>query len=62
MSLSPEEKKIGKDNFYDAIGYTRREFLLGSLAAGAGAAGSAGAMYFGYDLNFGDPVRVGMIG
>ncbi len=31
--LTPEEKKIGKDNFDEAVGFTRREFLQGIIAA-----------------------------
>ena len=62
MNLSPEEKEVGKDNYYDALGYTRRDFLKGSLAAGAGTAAAAGAMYFGYEPTLADPVRVGVIG
>ena len=62
MNLSPEEKEVGQENYYDALGYTRRDFLKGSLAAGAGTAAAAGAMYFGYEPTLGDPVRVGVIG
>ncbi|MEM8679370.1 MAG: Gfo/Idh/MocA family oxidoreductase [Planctomycetota bacterium] len=62
MSLSPEEKEVGQENYHEALGYTRRDFFRGSLAAGIGAAAAGGAMYFGYDANLGDPVRVGVIG
>ena len=33
MNLSPEEKQIGKDNFDEAVGTTRRDFLKGTIAA-----------------------------
>ena len=62
MNLSEDEKTIGKENYYDALGVTRREFFQGALAAGAGVTASAGAMYFGYGATLGDPVRVGVIG
>ena len=32
MNLSPEEKKVGKDNFNEAMGTTRRDFLKGGIA------------------------------
>ena len=37
MNLSPEEKQIGKDNFNEAVGTTRRDFLKGTVIAGAAA-------------------------
>ena len=62
MNLTPEEREVGKSNYYEALGYTRRDFLKGSLAAGVGAAAASGAMYFGYDATLANPVRVGVIG
>ncbi len=64
MNLSPEEKAVGKENFYGAIGspLTRREFLQGTIAAGLVSGGGLGAYYFGYGRSVGDPLRVGMIG
>lgn len=62
MELTPEQREIGKHNFYESIGSTRRDFLKGTLAAGAVAGGSLGAMYFGYGATVEDPVRVGIIG
>jgi predicted dehydrogenase len=63
MNLTPEEREIGKQNFYAAIGspYTRRDFLKKSLAAAAVAGGGLGAFYFGYE-SIKDPLRVGVIG
>ena len=60
-TLSPEDKTIGQDNYHEAIGFTRREFLQGVIAAGAVSGAGLGAMYFGYE-KFADPVRVGVIG
>lgn len=73
MNLTPEEKKVGKDNYHEAMGamdrsnYTdaqgvsRRDFLKGVVAAGAVSGAGLGAMYFGYG-SVTDPVRVGVIG
>jgi len=63
MNLSPEEKKIGKENFQEAVGTTRREFLMGSIAAGvtAGTVGALGGYYFKYS-KINEPLRVGIIG
>ncbi|MBI2824676.1 MAG: Gfo/Idh/MocA family oxidoreductase [Planctomycetia bacterium] len=64
MNLSPEERTIGKENFYAALDskLTRREFLEGSIAAAAATGVGLGGFYFGYKKLTGDPVRVGMIG
>lgn len=58
MLLTPEQEKIGKDNFNESIGVSRREFMKGAAAAGTGL----GAFYFGYEKLKGDPVRVAFIG
>ncbi|MBD3672446.1 MAG: Gfo/Idh/MocA family oxidoreductase [Planctomycetaceae bacterium] len=58
MKLTPEQIQIGKDNFHEAVGYTRRDFFKGAAAATTGL----GAMYFGYENLEGEPVRVGFIG
>jgi predicted dehydrogenase len=63
MNLSPEEKQIGKQNFDEAVGTTRRDFLKGSvLAGGTAAAASLGAIYFNYAPSLDDRLRVGIIG
>lgn len=69
MQLTPEQKQIGRDNYYEAVGAhnaqrletTRRDFLGLSIAGGAVALGGAGAMYFNYG-KVSDRVRVGVIG
>jgi predicted dehydrogenase len=73
MNLSPEEKKVGQDNYHEALGamdkseyvdgrgVNRRDFLKGVIAAGAVSGAGLGAMYFGYGAVT-DPVRVGVIG
>ncbi len=58
MNLTESQKQIGKENFADAVAITRRDFLAGATAAGAGL----GAVYFGYGRSVGDPLRVGVLG
>ena len=59
--LTPDQRTIGKNNFDEAVGFTRHEFMQGIVAAGAVSGGGLGAMYFGYE-KIKDPVRVGIIG
>jgi predicted dehydrogenase len=40
----------------------RRDFILGTVAAGATIGGGLGAFYFGYDRAVGSPLRVGVLG
>ena len=63
MNLTPEQRDIGKQNFYEAVGSdpNRRDVLKG-LLAGTVAAGSLGAMYFGYGAKVEEPLRIGIIG
>ncbi len=63
MNLSPEEKKVGQENFNEATGTTRRDFLKRGIAATvvAGGAGAMGAYYFKYE-KLDEPLRVGIIG
>jgi predicted dehydrogenase len=63
MNLSPEEKQIGKQNFDEAVGTTRRDFLKNTvLVGGAAAAAGLGAVYFGYGPKLDDRLRLGIIG
>ena len=62
MNLSPEEKAIGKQNFLEALGTTRRDFLKGTIVGGATTGASIGAMYYGYGAKVDNPVRIGIIG
>lgn len=59
--LSAEQRTTGRDNYYEAIGVTRRDFIKGVAAAGVVSGAGLGAMYFGYG-KVNDPVRVGIIG
>jgi len=64
--LTPEERAVGKSNFYAAVGsditLDRRKFLEGTLAAGVVSGAGLGSMYFGYDKTVGRPLRIGFIG
>ncbi|NUQ65277.1 MAG: Gfo/Idh/MocA family oxidoreductase [Pirellulales bacterium] len=63
MNPTPEERAAGKEDFRAAVGdMTRRDFLMGSVAAGVVSAGSMGAFYFGYKKAEGHPLRVGVLG
>ncbi|MFM8578515.1 MAG: Gfo/Idh/MocA family protein [Planctomycetaceae bacterium] len=62
MNVNDEQKAIGRQNFNDAVEYTRRDFLTGTVAAGVAAGAGLGSLYFGYGQSVGDPLRVGVIG
>ncbi len=62
MNLTPEQREIGKQNFYESVGTTRRDFLKGTVAAAAGGGVGLGAMYFGYGATVDRPLRIGIIG
>src|SRR5690349_7259097 len=63
MALTPEQKKIGKQNFDEATGTTRREFLAAiGVAGGAVAVASIGSKWYGYGPKLDDRLRVGIIG
>jgi predicted dehydrogenase len=57
MNYTPEQKEVGRQNFNDAVGVSRRAFLKTAAAAPA-----LGAFYFGYEKLKGKPVKVGFIG
>lgn len=61
MQLTPEQRAIGKENFHNVLGITRREFLGKGLAAGVVSGAGLGGFYYGYD-KITDPVRVAVIG
>ena len=58
VNLTPEQKEVGKQNFHEAVGMTRRSFLAGA----GGVAAGLGATYFNYKKLDGNPVKVGFIG
>jgi predicted dehydrogenase len=64
LYLPEEQKKIGRENFQEAVGrqgLTRRDFMKGLLATGA-VLPVAAAAYYGYEKLRGNPVRAGLIG
>jgi predicted dehydrogenase len=65
MNLSPEERAVGRENYFSAVTrydeVHRRDFLKQAMAASTVAAGGLGAMYFGYHRPQ-RPVRIGIIG
>ncbi len=61
LPLTPEQREIGKDNYYEAVGVTRRDFLKGAAGAGLASGAGLGAAWFGYG-KVDNPVRVGVIG
>ncbi|RMF43145.1 MAG: twin-arginine translocation signal domain-containing protein [Planctomycetota bacterium] len=61
LALTPEEKQVGQDNYHEAVGVTRRDFIKGVAAAGVVSGAGLGAMYFGYG-KVNQPVRIGIIG
>lgn len=63
MNLTPEQKQIGKQNFQEAVGTTRREFLATiGIVGGTAAAVGLGSHYFKYGPKLDDRLRVGIIG
>lgn len=62
MNLTPEEKAVGKQNFLEAAGATRRDFLKGTMIATATAGATIGAAYYQYGKIGSDRLRVGIIG
>src|SRR3954451_6304302 len=63
MNLTPEQKQIGKQNFDEAVGTTRREFLATvGIVGGTAAAVGLGAKYFKDGPKLDDRLRVGIIG
>ena len=62
MNLTEAQKLVGKENFAEAVGVTRRDFLTGTLAAGLATGAGLGSLYFGYGKSVGNPLRVGVLG
>ncbi len=63
MFLSPEDKAIGRENFYAAIGSKpiRRDLLKKAIKSEVSSGKGLGSLYYGYG-SVSDPVRVGVIG
>ncbi len=65
MNPTPEEREIGRGNYYSAVStyeqMHRRDFLTRSIAGGAALGAGLGAMYFGYSKPS-RPIRIAVIG
>lgn len=68
MNLTPEQKEIGRENYYEAAEaadrfgpFSRRNFLKATVASGVVSGAGLGAAYFHYST-VNDPVRIGVIG
>jgi len=71
MNLTPEEREVGKENYYSALSaldqspaaeqWKRRDFMKTVLGVGAATGLTTGCKYFGY-TPIGDPLRVAVIG
>ena len=64
MFLTPEDRAIGKENFYAAIGSEpiRRDLLMKSIKSEAKSGKGLGSLYFKYGDSVPEPVRVGVLG
>ncbi|MBY0233313.1 MAG: Gfo/Idh/MocA family oxidoreductase [Gemmataceae bacterium] len=65
IDLTPEQKLAGEKNFdkaKEALGLDRRGFLKAGILGAGAVAGSAAAVYFGYQSVQGRPVRAALIG
>ncbi|MGW8256645.1 MAG: Gfo/Idh/MocA family protein [Thermoguttaceae bacterium] len=59
---SQSDNKSTAEQQPGAEGCSRRDFLKGTIAAGAVVGGGLGGFYFGYERAIGSPLRVGVIG
>ena len=57
MNLNEQQRRIGQDNFFDALKLTRRNLFSALVAVP-----SATAFYWGYERLNGSPVRAALIG
>lgn len=58
MLLTPEQEQVGRENFNEVVGLSRRDFMKTAAVTTTGL----GALYFGYEKLKGDPVRTAFIG
>ena len=64
MNLTPEEKKVGLENFRTAVGseHVRADQLKETVSQGLSSAQGLGPQYYGYGDTVEKPVRLGIIG
>jgi predicted dehydrogenase len=64
MNLTPEDKKIGQENFCAAIGskLTRQAFLKKQIEQGVASGAGLGSYYYKYENSVKEPIRVAVLG
>ena len=64
MYLRSDEKELGKENFFAAVGSKpiRRDFLQKAARQGLTLRGGLGGYYFNYGKSLDKPLVVGMLG
>ena len=65
IDMTPEQRVVGEANFKSAVerlGVDRRGFLKAGIVGAGAVAGSAAAVYYGYQTLQGRPVRAALIG
>ncbi len=65
IDMTPAERTVGEENFKKAtesLGLNRRSFLKAGILGAGAVAGSAAAVYYGYQSVQGNPVRTALIG
>jgi predicted dehydrogenase len=65
IDLTAEQRAAGEANFdkaTEALGLNRRGFLKAGILGAGAVAGSAAAVYFGYQSVLGNPVKAALIG
>ena len=65
IDMTPAERTVGEENFKKAtetLGINRRSFLKAGILGAGAVAGSAAAVYYGYQSVQGNPVRTALIG
>jgi predicted dehydrogenase len=65
IDMTPEQRQKGEENFNAAVNQlqlNRRDFLKSGVLAAGAVAGSAAAVYFGYQSLQGNPVKAALIG
>jgi predicted dehydrogenase len=65
LDLTPEQRTKGEANFKEVVEHlklNRRDFLKSGVLATGAVAGSAAAIYFGYQSLAGNPVKAALIG
>ena len=63
IEMTPEQRKVGRENYVRTTeGLTRRGFMKSLAAAGAAVVPVSAAVYFGYEAMHGKPIKAALIG